>query len=365
MIRRLLPIALLAVTAVAVADDKPEQEGMKDEKQSVASPRVKLVTTLGDIVIELNAERTPITVQNFVQYVDDDFYNGTIFHRVMSNFMIQGGGFTVDVEKKPGLRDPIKNEWREGPPNKRGTIAMARLGRQPDSATAQFFINVTDNPALDKPNDGAGYCVFGKVVEGMDVVDKIRSTKVIMHEKSPPHDGPVMPDPPIIIEDAVVLGDVDRAALARAAEQKKEEIKAAERRAAKERLEQREAALALIEEDTGKKLQTTDSGLLYIVLKEGDGPSPSKTDTVRVHIQGALLDGKVFMDSTQHGKPQTFALGAGRIRGLTEGVAMMKVGGKWKLICPPDLAFGERGAPPRIPPDSMIVLDVELLEIVE
>ncbi len=131
------------------------------------------------IVIELNPEKAPKTVANFLEYSKSGHYEGTIFHRVMSDFMIQGGGFTPELEKKP-TNDPIENEANNGLSNKRGTIAMARTG-DPHSASAQFFINVVDNDRLDfksKTGNGWGYCVFGKVVEGMDVVDRIREVEV-------------------------------------------------------------------------------------------------------------------------------------------------------------------------------------------
>ena len=135
---------------------------------------VKLTTTKGDIVIELNEEKAPVTVQNFLNYVRDGFYDGTIFHRVIPNFMIQGGGFNDQMMQK-NTQDPIKNEADNGLANDRGTIAMART-QDPNSATAQFFINHKDNAFLNhtKPDiQGWGYCVFGKVSEGMDVVDAI------------------------------------------------------------------------------------------------------------------------------------------------------------------------------------------------
>lgn len=137
--------------------------------------KAALTTTYGKIVIALDAEKAPETVANFVQYVKDGFYNGTIFHRVISNFMIQGGGFTEKMEQKP-TRAPIQNEAANGLSNETGTIAMARTS-DPHSATAQFFINVGDNHFLDKARsqDGWGYAVFGEVVEGMDVVNKIKA----------------------------------------------------------------------------------------------------------------------------------------------------------------------------------------------
>ncbi|HEX3045674.1 MAG TPA: peptidylprolyl isomerase [Bacillota bacterium] len=132
-------------------------------------------TSMGDIKLELYPKKAPITVANFLNYVKSHFYDNTIFHRVISNFMIQGGGFTSGLKQK-NTNSPIKNEAGNGLSNQRGTIAMARTSIV-DSATCQFFINVVDNPFLDHQSDtsdGFGYCVFGKVIEGMDVVDKIK-----------------------------------------------------------------------------------------------------------------------------------------------------------------------------------------------
>lgn len=139
-------------------------------------PRVQLQTNLGNITLELDRKAAPNSVANFIKYVEDGHYNGTIFHRVISDFMIQGGGFTPDFNQKK-TRAPIKNEANNGLKNVRGTIAMARTG-DPHSATAQFFINTVDNDFLDYSSpsmQGWGYAVFGKVVEGMESVDKIRA----------------------------------------------------------------------------------------------------------------------------------------------------------------------------------------------
>ncbi|MHC4450992.1 MAG: peptidylprolyl isomerase [Planctomycetota bacterium] len=136
---------------------------------------VKVTTSWGSFVLELDRARAPISVANFLAYLESDFYDGTVFHRVIDDFMIQGGGFTGDMQKKK-TKAPIENEWRNGLKNTRGTIAMARLGGQPNSATSQFFINVADNAFLDEPRDGAGYAVFGHVVEGMSVLDRIKAT---------------------------------------------------------------------------------------------------------------------------------------------------------------------------------------------
>jgi cyclophilin family peptidyl-prolyl cis-trans isomerase len=140
------------------------------------NPQVKIQTNQGDIVVELYPQKAPKTVANFLQYVDDGFYTNTLFHRVIDGFMIQGGGFTPQFERKQ-TRAPVVNEADNGIKNKRGTIAMARTV-EPHSATAQFFINVVDNSNLDftsKTPRGWGYTVFGKVIQGMQVVDKIKA----------------------------------------------------------------------------------------------------------------------------------------------------------------------------------------------
>ncbi|PLX93253.1 MAG: peptidyl-prolyl cis-trans isomerase A [Desulfuromonas sp.] len=142
---------------------------------SQSSPRVRLVTSMGEIVIELNAEKAPISTENFLEYVNDGFYDGTIFHRVIENFMIQGGGMTPDMSQKK-TRGQIKNEAANGLGNVRGSLAMARTNVV-DSATCQFFINVVDNDFLNhRGTDPSmyGYAVFGMVVEGMEIVDAIR-----------------------------------------------------------------------------------------------------------------------------------------------------------------------------------------------
>ena len=166
-----------------------------------ASPRVAMDTSMGVIVLELAPHRAPQTVENFLQYVKDGFYDGTIFHRVIKNFMIQGGGMTEVMERKK-TRPPIKNEADNGLINRRGSIAMARTG-DPHSATAQFFINTKDNPNLDFREasvQGWGYCVFGRVVKGMDVVAAIEAVRT--GRKGGYRDVPVKP---VIIRKATLM----------------------------------------------------------------------------------------------------------------------------------------------------------------
>lgn len=198
------------------ADESSSTASEKKSATPAGAPTVvvKLTTNLGEMVLELDAAKAPITVKNFRSYVEKKQYDGTVFHRIIDGFMIQGGGFALDngqlVEKPTG--PTIRNESNNGLRNLRGTIAMARKP-DPDSATAQFFINVNDNSMLDYPNNG-GYTVFGKVTKGMDVVDKIKSVSTgtgtlrMRHPSSgqlissPTQD---IPESPVLIESVVIV----------------------------------------------------------------------------------------------------------------------------------------------------------------
>jgi peptidyl-prolyl cis-trans isomerase A (cyclophilin A) len=167
------------------------------------NPMVVLSTSMGDIKIELYPDKAPITVKNFIDYAKAGYYDGTTFHRVIPNFMIQGGGMSADMQEKKGARPPIKNESDNGLKNEAGTVAMARTS-VPDSATSQFFINVKDNSFLNRESapDKVGYAVFGKVVEGMDVVKKIEQAKTT--SKGPHQNVPV---DAVVIKSAKVVAE--------------------------------------------------------------------------------------------------------------------------------------------------------------
>lgn len=199
----------IRTTAIAAA------VGLGLAASAVAGPKVKLETSKGDVTLELDREKAPETVKNFLTYVKDGFYDGTVFHRVIPDFMVQGGGFALQedgmIEEKP-TREPVENEAKNGLKNERGTIAMARTS-EPHSATAQFFINHADNSSLDYPSfDGWGYAVFGKVVEGMDVVDEIAAVEtgekeLIMRAngRTMARETPDVPLEPVVIESASVI----------------------------------------------------------------------------------------------------------------------------------------------------------------
>ena len=187
-----MPKALIAALALLVSF-----------AAAAANPQVEMKTSMGTIVLELDAEKAPRTVENFLQYVKDRHYDGTIFHRVIPGFMIQGGGFTPEFKEKP-TRAPVKNEAANGLRNTVGTLAMARTPH-PHSASAQFFINVADNRSLDfrfPTVEGFGYAVFGKVVKGMDVVNRI--VKVKTGSGPAPHEN--VPAKPVVIESVRVIG---------------------------------------------------------------------------------------------------------------------------------------------------------------
>lgn len=205
MLRSLLLTTLLGLPAIALAQTPAPTAPADPAAAPVAAPapRVAIHTNQGTMVAELYPDKAPKSVENFLQYVRDGHYNGTIFHRVIDGFMIQGGGYTVDLQLKP-VRPAIENEARNGLSNLRGTLAMARTG-EPHSAQSQFFINVVDNPRLDFVSEQSGftwgYAVFGKVVEGEDVIDKIRALET-------GGQGPLARDVPlqaVIIERAEIL----------------------------------------------------------------------------------------------------------------------------------------------------------------
>ncbi len=314
-------------------------------------PRVLIKTTLGEMLFELDAESAPESVLNFAQYVYDGFYDGTVFHRVIKGSMIQGGDCTPDMKKKiRGLRPSLPDAWQNVLKNERGTIAIIR-GRGPQGAgTAQFFINVSDNPKLDDPKLHGVYAVFGRIVEGMDTVEKINSVPVGTHPDYAEGRSAVVPIEPIVIKSIRLVSLFDPI-----------QIQAAAVAAKAARQSRADAITASFEKEAGRKAVTTESGIRYVDFKVGDGPTVLVTDTIEFQYRGTLLNGTEF-ENTFVGEPPVRAV-ARLIPGLQEALLSMNEGGRRSVLIPPDLAYGEGGIPGRIPPDSMLIFDLLLLEI--
>jgi peptidyl-prolyl cis-trans isomerase B (cyclophilin B) len=201
--KSLLATTLIFFTlgSIQIAASQPKTQPQKGTASMSTNPRVNLKTNMGDIVIELNAEKAPKSAENFLMYVREGAYNNTIFHRVMDGFMVQGGGFEPGMKQKP-THAPIDNEAANGLKNDKYTVAMARTN-DPHSATSQFFINVANNEFLNftaPSGNGWGYAVFGKVVQGEDVVDKIRAVKT---GNAGPHQN--VPTTDVVIEQATII----------------------------------------------------------------------------------------------------------------------------------------------------------------
>ncbi|MCP4838488.1 MAG: hypothetical protein GY894_03875 [Planctomycetes bacterium] len=378
---------MVGVLAVAVTGSSLLAMAETGEPTAAASPPsemqyIRMNTNKGDMVIMLDPVAAPLTVENFTSYAKKGAYDGTIFHRVIPNFMVQGGGFAPGLKKQP-TDAPVKNEWKNGLKNERGTIAMARRGGLPDSATSQFFINVEDNKALDLPRDGAAYAVFGKVVAGDGVLDAIKAVKT-GHAHGP--GGGEFDDVPVedvVIEQVTMLTPAEAEAISTGCTSGTDQWRTTQLAAADEMKKQAEQQSARQEKLTmsvdnvlanptelpgeavgDKASSSSDTGLAWFDLEEGSGAAPaSPQTTVRVHYTGYLIDGTKFDSSVDRGQPIDFPLNR-VIPGWTEGVGSMKVGGKRKLVIPSALGYGSKGTPGGpIPPNATLVFDVELLEL--
>jgi peptidyl-prolyl cis-trans isomerase A (cyclophilin A) len=304
-------------------------------------------TSKGKIIVKLEYTKTPITVASFVSLAEGTntavkaelkgkpFYKGLKFHRVIENFMIQGGDPLGNGTGDPGYK--FKDEFNNDKFEKAGILAMANSG--PATNGSQFFITHVPTPHLN-----GKHTIFGNVTTGMDVVNKIKQDDIINNI--------------IITKVGVEAKKFDAAKVFNDYYAKKDALAAAEE--TKRLADQSKAREIVLKEfATGK---TTASGLKYIVLKEGTGAMPIATSNVKVHYTGSFLDGKVFDSSVQRGTPIDFGLNQ-VIKGWTEGVQLMKEGAKYKFFIPYALAYGEKGYPGAIPPSSDLIFEVELIKI--
>lgn len=340
-------------------------DGETSAATSGLHPRVQMETALGTVVFELDGDKAPRTVSNFVSYVEERFYDGTVFHRVLDGGLIQGGAFDATMDRKTdGLRDGVKCESDNGLENVRGTIAMYRVAGFVDSAKAEFFVNVRDSPRLDMLHrDGAAYTVFGAVVDGLGAVDKIAEVAVGTHAKYAKGRSKVVPVDPVVIKSMRMLSPFDHHRALTMAEDKDMRARRAEEEAAQAKVRALRERIANVEAQTGQKIVTTESGLRYIVMRLGQGASPIESDTVTVHYRGTFVYGTVFENTYQSdAKPLTQKVSR-FISGLREGVFAMRKGGKRFFVIPPEIGFGTEGVPGRIPPDSTLLYELELLAI--
>ena len=324
-------------------NETKENQPMNNAKNQDSIQAI-LETSKGNIIIELEFEKTPMTVANFVglaegnikndaKNIGEPFFDGIKFHRVINDFMIQGGDPTGTGRGGPGYKfpDEIHPDLKH---SKAGILSMANSG--PGTNGSQFFITHKATPWLD-----GKHTVFGHVISGQDVVDKIEQNDLIKH---------------VTIKK---IGPNATNFIASSVFQKYQDL---EKQKAKEKAAELEKQLS----EHTKNAVKTSSGLQYIILTSSDGKKPQNGQKVSVNYSGFLLDGTMFDSSYKRNKPFEFVLGQGRvIKGWDEGVALLNEGSKAKFIIPPNLAYGSRGAGGLIPPNSTLIFEVELIEIID
>jgi len=329
---------------------------------------VTVNTSVGSFVLELNPDAAPYSVKNFIDYAKSGFYKGTIFHRVVKNYLIQGGALLASMKvKTKGVRDPIPLESDNGLANMRGTIAMFHAAL-PDSATTQFFINVSDNAGrLDRLQGvTVGYAVFGKVVQGMDVVDRIAQAKVAAHPAYGAGKLPVVPVEPIVIRSIRLNDPTDVYRVERLVEAKEKERQRQLALARKTSDEWLAEYVERTERALGMKFIETDDHWKYMDVNIGRGPAPLPRGSVLIQYRGTLVTGREFENNIGLENPPWYEMD-NLIPGLRMALTDMQVGGKRIVIIPPNLAFGEegipRGVPPKIPPNATLIYELELLDV--
>ncbi len=347
--------ALIASGLMISCDQQPAEVTTDSQIENLGDGiYAKIETTLGDIVFKLEDEKAPITSANFIALAEGNmpsvseefkgkpYFDGLTFHRVIPDFMIQGGDPAGNGQGGPGYQ--FVNETNTGLSHDKGVVSMANAG--PNTNGSQFFITVAPTKQLD-----GGYSIFGKVVLGQDVADSI--SKVDRN----PQD---MPNTPVVMNKVTIIrkGEAAQGFDAPAVfKQKQEEMAAIAEEEAKK-------SMAAIDSLT-PGYEITNSGLRIKITEKGKGKvNPQTGEMVSVHYTGMLINGNKFDSSVDRGQPIEFRLGIGQvIKGWDEGISMMHVGDKARLVIPPSIAYGAQGRPPVIPANSWLVFDVELVDI--
>ena len=346
--KKVVTLVLICASIIASAQKKSKPKISKMDKEFLKTQAdgmyAKMTTNRGDIYLQLEFEKIPMTTANFVGLSEGvvkntakadgvPFYDGLKFHRVIPKFMIQGGDPQGTGQGGPGYKFPDEFDTtlkHSGP----GVLSMANAG--PGTNGSQFFITHVETPWLNNK-----HTIFGHVVKGQDVVDAVQQndtlkTVTILRKGKKAEEF-----------DAAKVFEFEKGNVSKKAEEK---------------AKAEQAAMDKVLNETYAGAKTTASGLRYIVEKEGTGASPLATNQVTVHYTGTLLNGKKFDSSVDRGQPATFPLNQ-VIKGWTEGLQLMKVGGKTKFIIPPDLGYGAAGAGGVIPPNAWLIFDVELLDV--
>lgn len=353
--RTFMIVAMCIATCGCVADKavmpKTKVTHQDPGGEPTLTPRVLVGTTLGQFIIELDASKAPVTAMNFVDYVQAGYYNGTIFHRILRNSVIQGGKYDRHLTAKvKGLREPILSEWNNGLSNSKWFLGMVRKPNLHNTAVAEFYINMHENSDLDIPQDGAGYTVFGKVVDGFEVLERMRDVQLGTHPKYAGGQSAVVPRVPVIIRAMRMLSRIDRNAAQAIAEenQKPQDVRA-------------DDMLQEYKDKSGNEIVESLTGLKYIDMKVGQGAWPLAEEKVELLYRGLLVDGRIFEDSME--KSTTVKVGD-MISGLQEGLLTMQEGGVRVLVVPAKLGYGVNGIPGIIPPDATLIFELEMLQVV-
>jgi cyclophilin family peptidyl-prolyl cis-trans isomerase/FKBP-type peptidyl-prolyl cis-trans isomerase len=353
----LVSIFLVPAGSMLVAQSPPTQpaEGATksastDSNAPSLQPQVTISTSMGDFNVELDAEKAPVNVMNFLDYASSGYYNNTIFHRVVKGRMIHGGGYTENLAiKEEGLRDPVLYEAGNGLVHDRGTIGAYRRFDDLNSAQSQFFINTNTNDNLNKLKDGSSYTVFGRVLSGMDVVEKIESVPVGTNPALAAGLSPYVPATPVVIKSLRISKPLDRP--------RAEAIAKNNADAAADPIGYR---VQYWENECKAKAQSTGSGLRFIECKTGNGAFPMPQDTVAISYVATLVNGFEFDSSKTRGEGPLVTKVQETIRGLREGLQKMRESGRMIFVVPPELGFGNEGYAGRVPPGATLFYDVHL-----